>query len=569
MSQLPSVCCVSLTKWKDYIGREQGDLLGASLGAFVDSECPNRPAIQQSYLTALANLETEVKKIVMILQQLDCSPLQISQFSEDAVSDRTLFMWWNEPKNITSNKHRLCGEDVEFQGGRKVQQHPVPGCHQVIEYQCTTPKKGSSPWSRSIIKLQGSQLWVVNYRPRRVRSSGSPSKKRTRIPLLSKKRPKPAQQVHTPNKPQTFPTGQNSPQQTEWRIPVSRAASDTLLNNTYYNIEPPAEEHTMQDTQNWASANFQSPLPTFNCSPSPHMDIDMEPPSPQYYSPGRTLGRTVSEPHRQFPNLEVHQQQNGEMPCYLPQIKDPTFPSLQQNERLVMYLVDKALSGRYALSDIATEASHLLSFADMQQFNAVLRLIISPPVRDSGSHLTKQARLLLYIAGCVSPMTRSEEAIRRFAHLFSLVHFNDQQPRNEGGMWHTDMCFVKQQHMVHGQRRMYYVYGNPEFVNVMRQLRLRIPVEEFIGKTDFELFDETFALRFLEEDFGTLEAQSGGISVDNCLPLPCPRRCWNCRISASKFHMSLYDGSFMFCCATAIQCSANIQSPPRHSNYGN
>ena len=76
MSQLPSVCCVSLTKWKDYIGREQGDLLGASLGAFVDSECPNRPAIQQSYLTALANLETEVKKIVMILQQLDCSPLQ-------------------------------------------------------------------------------------------------------------------------------------------------------------------------------------------------------------------------------------------------------------------------------------------------------------------------------------------------------------------------------------------------------------------------------------------------------------------------------------------------------------
>lgn len=186
---------------------------------------------------------------------------------ESHPEQRTYTLWWHNSKNLTSKKHQICGEDIEFQGGRKVQQQSLPNHNEIIEYHCSTPKKGSAPWSRSIVKLRDSPLWVVNYRPRRVRASDANANKRSMSKLG---RSAPANL--TPSKKRKLNESPNvpvkkieSPGNIHFRIPVTRCASENS-GHQFHQIPniPPPDTHNNHNTHNHTSSSH----PALNYSPS-------------------------------------------------------------------------------------------------------------------------------------------------------------------------------------------------------------------------------------------------------------------------------------------------------------
>jgi len=552
-------CCVSLSKWKIHTN-DQHDKLWQALETFKETECPNRLNIQQTYVTALIDLESEVIKNMNVLKELNCSPLKIASMQDSPPDDRTFVIYWNDIKNITSNKHQVCGEDVEFQGGRKVQLHPVPAREEVIEYQCSTPKKGGAPWSRSIVKLRGSQLWVVNYRPRRMRTSenNSPRPKRglsnsggtKQYPKRSKLRDSLKGIVKRPRESEPPISTLDHSQFAVLR--ASRSCSDNSLQFRSVNSVFPSGRWT-------AGPKMQCMSPTTeptNFNPGfLSMDTDFIPYSPQPTPPvmHRVVERTVSDPHK-------HAQLNWR-PANENQFSfayQPLNSLVEERERFMMYLIDKAVTGENSLRAVAIEASKLLNHRDLQLFNSVMRLVIATPLHQKCTLLSKQSRLLLYTVGCMNTMGSIDECIVSFTNLFVAV-FNNADPHPEpmgDGMWQRIVAFVKSHQYIHGQRRTRYMYLTPGWRPLFSSLLKLKPEDDIVGKIDFALFDEPIALQFMEEDFRAMDTSPMGILADNPLPLPC-NHCNRCELITSKLHISLREGSFIFGCAAAVQCVAS------------
>lgn len=125
---------------------------------------------------------------------------------------------------------------------------------------------------------------------------------------------------------------------------------------------------------------------------------------------------------------------------------------------------------------------------------------------------------------------------------------------SKDGLWTRPFAFVKQQFSVQGQLRTRFCYVNSE-VNEFSQL-LRMRSTDYLGKTDFDLFEEFFAAQYLEEDCRAFDRNSMGIIFDNPLPLPCIYHCTTCMTIGSKIHLPFHDGSFIFAVVTLVQCSA-------------
>merc|ERR1712137_107215 len=131
------------------------------------------------YVETLEQLAHHVEPFRPILESLDCQPIKVTGMMEERPAGRLMLVWWEREQAFTTKKFRLGREDAEFQGGRRIQTWEVKGGSEgnshTLEYQCSTPKKNQSVcWSRSLLRLRGQRLWVVCYRPRRLRVTHHP-----------------------------------------------------------------------------------------------------------------------------------------------------------------------------------------------------------------------------------------------------------------------------------------------------------------------------------------------------------------------------------------------------------
>ena len=109
---------------------------------------------------------------------------------EEKPEDRLIIALWSKDLSFTTKKLQIAKEDVDFQGGRRIRQKTSQNHDRTLQYQCSTPKKNIVlPWSRSLLKLQNSRIWIIYYRPKRLRGSNNhplaaqiSSKKSTIIP---------------------------------------------------------------------------------------------------------------------------------------------------------------------------------------------------------------------------------------------------------------------------------------------------------------------------------------------------------------------------------------------------
>ena len=476
MSTLPcSICyCISLEKWNSVGARKVCD----ELSKFQETECPNREGTQKNYIKALQEIEGIVIQNIDKLEEMDCSPLQsrkkkkkffifavkqtfynlymntVSSMKESEPERRTFTIWWLNDKQLSSKKHQICGEDIEFQGGRKVQEYSNDT--HTIEYHCSTPKKGSAPWSRSIVKLQGSPLWIINYRPRRVRASdtnkprGSINKIRTSrgknlssssSNVIVKKTPHFSSGIHFPvvrcaseNNVMINYTNNNSPwiSSSSQQFPIQ-----TTTQNTKFKIEPasctslpssplcsPIQTDSCSNIQQNSSNFHQQTNTLFNQQNSNDFLIDITkelgcfsiPPTRQPPLVHRMVERTFSDPNRCQSFNQQHysywnQNQNNYMnythndptnnPCILSHEELMSNHNLTENERTIIYFVEKLLNSRNDLTRVAKEASKFLNLQEIQQFNYIVRLIMGTPLRNNCDTLSRQSRFLLSVISCI------------------------------------------------------------------------------------------------------------------------------------------------------------------------
>lgn len=147
-------------------------------------------------------------------------------------------------------------------------------------------------------------------------------------------------------------------------------------------------------------------------------------------------------------------------------------------------------------------------------------------------------------------------AIAVFHHLYTnLFSVSERKARHHNGFWERPFAFVKHQVVIANRRRTRYLYVSPECTEISRSFKLRTSDENFLDKTDFDIFDEYYAFQFLEEDFHVIDTNSMGIIFDNTLSLPCINRCVRCHGVGSKIHLPLREGSFIFCCTMLKQCA--------------